>query len=50
MCDKSINVKSMKVGTVYMWMPVKGVNIKYAKDGLFLFHFAHHLDMEATLK
>jgi hypothetical protein len=28
---------------------VKGVNIKDAKPGIFLFNFAHHLDMEAVL-
>lgn len=29
---------------------MKGVTIKEAKEGLFLFHFSHQLDMEAVLK
>lgn len=29
---------------------MKGVNIKVAKDGLYLFHFSHNLDMQSVLK
>jgi hypothetical protein len=32
-----------------LWKPVKGVTIKEAPDGKFLFHFAHPIDMEAVL-
>jgi 14-3-3 protein epsilon len=32
-----------------LWKPVKGVTIKEATHGKFLFHFAHPLDMEAVL-
>lgn len=42
-------MKSMRTRIADIWRPVKGVNIKEAKDGLFLFHFAHVLDMEAEL-
>lgn len=50
LCDKPIHVKSMKVRVTDMWRPVKGVTIKQATKGLFLFHFSHNLDMEAALK
>jgi 14-3-3 protein epsilon len=40
----------MKVRMADLWRPVKGVAIKEAKPGLFLFHFNHNLDMEAVLK
>jgi 14-3-3 protein epsilon len=33
-----------------IWRPVKGVNIKEATKGLFLFQFSHELDMEAVLQ
>jgi 14-3-3 protein epsilon len=33
-----------------VWRPVKGVKIKEATTGLFLFQFAHALDMEAVLQ
>jgi 14-3-3 protein epsilon len=33
-----------------VWRPVKGVKIKEATTGLFLFQFAHTLDMEAVLQ
>jgi 14-3-3 protein epsilon len=39
----------MKVRMADLWKPVKGVTIKEAKVGTFLFHFAHPLDMEAVL-
>jgi 14-3-3 protein epsilon len=39
----------MKVRMADLWRPVKGVTIKEAKTGLFLFSFAHPLDMEAVL-
>jgi 14-3-3 protein epsilon len=32
-----------------LWRPVKGVAIKEARQGLFLFSFAHPLDMEGVL-
>lgn len=29
-----------------MWRPIKGVTIKKAVEGLYLFQFAHKFDME----
>jgi hypothetical protein len=48
--DRSIHVNSMKVTMADVWRPVKGVKIKEATSGLFLFQFAHALDMEAVLQ
>ncbi|KAK2382050.1 hypothetical protein QL285_069606 [Trifolium repens] len=48
--DRSIHVNSMKVTMADVWRPVKGVKIKEAITGLFLFQFAHALDMEAVLQ
>jgi 14-3-3 protein epsilon len=48
--DRSIHVNSMKVTMADVWRPVKGVKIKEATAGLFLFQFAHALDMEAVLQ
>jgi 14-3-3 protein epsilon len=39
----------MKVRMADLWKPVKGVTIKEATQGKFLFHFAHPFDMEAVL-
>jgi 14-3-3 protein epsilon len=39
----------MKVRMADLWKPVKGVTIKEARGGTFLFHFAHPLDMDAVL-
>jgi 14-3-3 protein epsilon len=39
----------MKVRMADLWKPVKGVTIKEANVGTFLFHFAHPLDMEAVI-
>ncbi|GAU34899.1 hypothetical protein TSUD_144300 [Trifolium subterraneum] len=50
LCDKSIHFNSMKVRMAELWNPVKGVTIKEAMPGTFLFHFSHPLDMEAVLK
>jgi 14-3-3 protein epsilon len=47
--DRSIHVNSMKVTMADIWRPVKGVKIKETTPGLFLFQFAHALDMEAVL-
>jgi 14-3-3 protein epsilon len=48
--DRAIHVNSMKVTMADVWRPVKGVKIKEATTGLFLFQFAHALDMEAVLQ
>jgi 14-3-3 protein epsilon len=40
----------MKVTMADVWRPVKGVKIKEATTCLFLFQFAHSLDMEAVLQ
>jgi 14-3-3 protein epsilon len=49
LCDRPIHFKSMKIRMADLWRPVKGVTIKEAKPGIFLFHFAHPLDMEGVL-
>jgi 14-3-3 protein epsilon len=48
LCERPIHFNSMKVRMAELWRPVRGVNIKEAKSGLFLFSFAHPLDMEAV--
>ncbi|MCI12236.1 DUF4283 domain protein, partial [Trifolium medium] len=48
--DRPIHVNSMKVTMADVWRPVKGVKIKEATTGLFLFQFAHELDMEGVLQ
>ncbi|WJX65751.1 hypothetical protein P8452_50377 [Trifolium repens] len=50
LCDKTIHVNSMMVRMADLWRPVKGVTIKEAKTGLFLFRFNHPLDMEEVLR
>jgi 14-3-3 protein epsilon len=50
LCDRTIHVKSMMVRMADLWRPLKGVAIKEAKPGLFLFCFNHQLDMEEVLK
>ncbi|KAK2417112.1 hypothetical protein QL285_039450 [Trifolium repens] len=50
LCDKTIHVNSMMVRMADLWRPVKGVTIKEAKTGLFLFRFNHRLDMEEVLR
>jgi hypothetical protein len=49
LCERAIHFNSMKVRMADLWKPVKGVTIKEATAGKFLFHFAHPLDMEAVL-
>jgi hypothetical protein len=49
LCERAIHFNSMKVRMADLWKPVKGVTIKEATTGKFLFHFAHPLDMEAVL-
>jgi 14-3-3 protein epsilon len=48
--DRPIHVNSMKVTMANIWRPVKGVKIKETTPDLFLFQFAHALDMEAVLQ
>ncbi|MCI27837.1 hypothetical protein A2U01_0049037 [Trifolium medium] len=50
LCDRTIHVNSMMVRMANLWQPVKGVTIKEAKPGLFLFRFNHQLDMEEVLQ
>ncbi|XP_045822007.1 uncharacterized protein LOC123914889 [Trifolium pratense] len=49
LCDRAIHFPSMKVRMADLWKPPKGVTIKEARPGIFLFHFAHPFDMEAVL-
>jgi 14-3-3 protein epsilon len=48
--DKIIHVNSMMARMADLWRPVRGVSIKEAKAGLFLFCFNHQLDMEEVVK
>ncbi|GAU27412.1 hypothetical protein TSUD_356480 [Trifolium subterraneum] len=48
--DRPIHVNSMKIAMAESWRPVKGVKIKEANSGLFLFQFSHELDMEGVLQ
>jgi hypothetical protein len=48
--ERIIHFNSMKVRMADLWKPVKGVTIKEATGGKFLFLFAHPLDMEAVLQ
>jgi 14-3-3 protein epsilon len=50
LCDRPIHANSMMVRMADLWRPVKKVTIKEAKPGVFLFQFAHPLDMEAVIK
>lgn len=50
LCGRPIHVKSMNVRIVDLCIPIKDVAIKQVNKGLFLFHFAHVLDMEAAPK
>ncbi|MCI43868.1 hypothetical protein A2U01_0065107, partial [Trifolium medium] len=49
LCERPIHFNSMKVRMADLWKPVKGVIIKEAKPGLFLFCFGHPIDMEEVL-
>lgn len=48
--DRSIRTHAMKERTADVWRPLKGVSIKEASPGIFLFQFFHRLDMEKVLK
>lgn len=48
--DRPIIVLIMKARMAGIWRPVKGVTIKEASPGLFLFLFFHVRDMEAVLR
>jgi hypothetical protein len=48
--DKIIHANSMMARMADLWRPVRGVSIKEAKAGLFLFCFNHQFDMEEVMK
>jgi hypothetical protein len=48
--DKTVHVNSMVVRMADLWRPVRGVAIKEARPGLFLFCFNHQFDMDEVLK
>jgi hypothetical protein len=48
--NRPFHVNSMKATMADVWRPVKGVKIKDAGNGLFLFQFSHELDMEGVLQ
>jgi hypothetical protein len=47
--ERVIHFNSMKVRMADLWKPVKGVTIKEARAGMYLFHFNHPMDMDAVL-
>ncbi|PNY04580.1 hypothetical protein L195_g001004 [Trifolium pratense] len=47
--DRTIHANSMMVRMADLWKPMRGVTIKEAKPGLFLFRFNHQFDMEEVL-
>jgi hypothetical protein len=48
--NRHVRLKEMKIRMSEVWRPVKGVAVKEAQQGLFLFQFFHKLDMEEVLK
>lgn len=42
---KNLNIKVMKAKLADIWRPVRGINIKDLKPGIFLFQFYHIDDM-----
>lgn len=47
---RSIRTHIMKERLAEVWRPVKGVSIKEAVPGVFLFQFYHAMDMERIMK
>lgn len=47
--EKSLNVRVMKSKLADVWRPVRGINIKDLKPGIFLFQFYHVDDMQWVL-
>lgn len=43
--EKNLNIKVMKAKLADIWRPVRGINIKDLKPGIFLFQFYHIDDM-----
>ncbi|GAU28887.1 hypothetical protein TSUD_293390 [Trifolium subterraneum] len=48
--DRPIRFNSMKACLADVWRPVKGMTVKEATQGLYLFKFFHPLDVEEVLK
>ncbi|MCH83589.1 DUF4283 domain protein, partial [Trifolium medium] len=48
--DRPIRFNSMRARLADVWRPVKGMSVKEATTGLYLFKFFHPLDMEEVLK
>ncbi|GAU19166.1 hypothetical protein TSUD_89310 [Trifolium subterraneum] len=48
--DRPIGFNSMKACLADVWRPVKGMTVKEATQGLYLFKFFHPLDVEEVLK
>lgn len=47
--EKSLNIRAMKSKLADIWRPVRGINIKDLKPGIFLFQFYHIDDMQWVL-
>ncbi|WJX72347.1 hypothetical protein P8452_56235 [Trifolium repens] len=48
--DRPIRFNSMKACLADVWRPVKGMKVKEASPGLYLFKFFHPLDVDGVLK
>ncbi|GAU49866.1 hypothetical protein TSUD_366220 [Trifolium subterraneum] len=48
--DRPIRFNSIKACLADVWRPVKGMTVKEATQGLYLFKFFHPLDVEEVLK
>jgi hypothetical protein len=48
--NRPIRLQWMKVAMGGVWSPVRGVTIKQAETGIFVFQFHHHLDLKKVLK
>lgn len=44
--EKNLNIRAMKSKLADIWRPVRGINIKDLKPGIFLFQFYHIDDMQ----
>jgi len=47
--NRPVRLKEMKIRMSEVWRPVKGVAVKEAQPGLFLFQFFHKLDMDEVM-
>ncbi|MCH84643.1 DUF4283 domain protein [Trifolium medium] len=48
--NRPIRTDMMKVAMAGVWCPVRGVTVKQSNNGVFVFQFHHHLDVQRVLK